>query len=456
MEPANEMWWEADLLCLWVAPCEESEARRRAISDHIRDVLVRAGVQKDAIRGVGSFPSKTYLPDADIDLTILGHPGDSDEATFLVNSALCRTAVLHSPMSSAGQPTRPAGAEQEGTAVAPAPQEAMLHVRNVTFIAGKVRVVTCVVGNLSVDVSVGKYSAVAAVALLERADEALGADALPPLRRQRLLQLPQPAPHIVKRSILLTKCWCLYESAPLSMAMTGVEARPVLASHAGRLSSYAVSVMVLALLNETLEEREAYRNILALQAAASPPSARANGAPKKGRRNRSNSPRSGGGGEACAIREEAPSAWTAAAEGSAALAVGVELRHPLAVLARFLRVFSQFDWSSYALTIDGPVPLRPQPSELLPLGVSCAGRPGSCTAGPRTVPPSAKLPTRPLSAALSRIRPRPEPGPGRLAEGFPIRPGGMHIVDPLDPANNLAAGLSRYVVLHNFTNGLHL
>jgi hypothetical protein len=99
-------------------------------------------------------------------------------------------------------------------------------VRNVAFINADVRLVRCTVDNVAVDVSANQAAALAAAALVEAADRWVG-------RR-----------HLFKRSVLLIKAWCELESADFTSTGTAVTG-----SGTGGLSSYALTLLVLALFN---------------------------------------------------------------------------------------------------------------------------------------------------------------------------------------------------------------
>ena len=76
----------------------------------------------------------------------------------------------------------------------------------------------CIVSGLEVDVSCNAMGGLCAVAFLEWCDERIGKN------------------HLLKKSFLLVKAWCYYESR-------------LLGAHHGMLSSYALEVMVLFILN---------------------------------------------------------------------------------------------------------------------------------------------------------------------------------------------------------------
>lgn len=245
---------------------------------------------------VGSFPLKTYLPYADVDMvmftprnpTSTGRAGDLDggvgagssgkrrgrnhdatsdktgrvvtsarpPALVDVNQALCTVAALSGAKR---------GAPSHGRPWQPSAEAAKPEIRNVSFINARTPIVTMVVGNVVVDLTENQAGSVAASALLEEADNLIQRD------------------HLFKRSLLLLKAWAWCETPRLV-------GKRVLGAQKGGLTSYGLSVMVL--------------HLFALRASAD------------------------------------------------------TLLHPLDVMIRFFEVYSEFDWGRYCLTLDGPVPFE--------------------------------------------------------------------------------------------------
>ena len=270
-----------------------------AVFDYVQEVIQQE-VPDCKIFPVGSFPLKTYLPYADVDMVMFprrraSNVGDSavgggagstgrvrarsgermgtvddivggddggiadavrPSALFAVNKALCMVAARagvkrRNPLRN--RPWTPSGEADNP------------EIRNVQFINARTPVVTVVVGNVVVDITENQGGSVAASALLEEADNLIQRD------------------HLFKRSLLLLKAWAWCETPRL----VGIR---VLGAQRGGLTSYGLSVMVL--------------HLFALRSSAE------------------------------------------------------TLLHPLDVLVRFFEVYSEFDWSRYCLTLDGPVPLE--------------------------------------------------------------------------------------------------
>ncbi|XP_021301416.1 uncharacterized protein LOC8067188 isoform X2 [Sorghum bicolor] len=159
-----------------IQPTVASENFRSAVIDYLKRLLgSRAGVQ---VFPFGSVPLKTYLPDGDIDLTAFS-PAISDE-----NLANQVYAILSS--------------EQHR-------KDSEFDVKDVQYIHAE---------NIVVDISVNQIGGLSTLCFLEKVDENFGKK------------------HLLKRSIVLIKDWCYYESR-------------ILGAQNGLLSTYALEVLVL-------------------------------------------------------------------------------------------------------------------------------------------------------------------------------------------------------------------
>ena len=76
-------------------------------------------------------------------------------------------------------------------------------VRNVSFVSGHVKVVKCVVNNITVDLCILQRKALGAVSYFEALDRLIGLD------------------HLFKRSLILIKGWCTYEGIRFAKATMG-------------------------------------------------------------------------------------------------------------------------------------------------------------------------------------------------------------------------------------------
>ncbi|CAN6715411.1 unnamed protein product [Malus baccata var. baccata] len=168
-----------------VQPTDVSERRRKAVIDYAQR-LIKSCLGCEVFP-FGSVPLKTYLPDGDIDLTAFGGM-NVEEA--LAND-VC--AVL----------------EREDKNVA-----AEFMVKDVQLIRAEVKLVKCLVQNIVVDISFNQLGGLCTLCFLEQVDRLISKD------------------HLFKRSIILIKAWCYYESR-------------ILGAHHGLISTYALETLVL-------------------------------------------------------------------------------------------------------------------------------------------------------------------------------------------------------------------
>eukprot|EP01034_Spumella_vulgaris_P023918 gene23918-30197_t len=245
-----------------LSPTVEALASRHKVFEYVRSIVSSTlGVQ---LFPTGSFVSHTFLPDGDVDATAFVLKSDDDSWFVRVNEALCMSAFnqfgggAHSSKHSSFD-TNPETAELLERCAASNPP---VTISNVSFVNAEIKMIKSMIDSVSVDISVNQISALYSQSFIEKIDAFVAKD------------------HLFKRSILLTKAWCQYESPRHthgSGSLAGVRD--------GRISSWAMVVML---------------------------------------------------------------AWVFNSEGR-------DIHHPLQALGHFLRIYSSFDWDSFALTINGPV-----------------------------------------------------------------------------------------------------
>ncbi|KAK8571438.1 hypothetical protein V6N13_047127 [Hibiscus sabdariffa] len=168
-----------------VQPTVVSEERRKAVIDYVQR-LIRNYLGCEVFP-FGSVPLKTYLPDGDIDLTAFGGLNLEEAMANDVCSVLER--------------------EDHNTA-------AEFVVKDVQLIRAEVKLVKCLVQNIVVDISFNQLGGLCTLCFLEQVDRLIGKD------------------HLFKRSIILIKAWCYYESR-------------ILGAHHGLISTYGLETLVL-------------------------------------------------------------------------------------------------------------------------------------------------------------------------------------------------------------------
>ncbi|KAK9734246.1 hypothetical protein RND81_04G125900 [Saponaria officinalis] len=168
-----------------VQPTVASEERRKDVVDHVQRLL--KGYLDCEVFPFGSVPLKTYLPDGDIDLTAFCNFNFEDTFANEVYSVL---------EAEDGHPA------------------AKFVVKDVQYIHAEVKLVKCLVQNIVVDISFNQIGGLCTLCFLEEIDRLIGKD------------------HLFKRSIILIKAWCYYESR-------------ILGAHHGLISTYALETLVL-------------------------------------------------------------------------------------------------------------------------------------------------------------------------------------------------------------------
>lgn len=191
IDVSTECWAKAELrtreLIYQIQPTVVSENQRKAVVQYVqRLVRRRIGCEVFAF---GSVPLKTYLSDGDIDLT-----------AFSKQKQL--TKVWGNQVRSA--------LEEEGRH-----KDAEFRVKDVQYIdAAEVKLVKCLVGNIVVDISYNQIGGLCTLCFLERVNRLIGKK------------------NLFKRSIILVKAWCYYESR-------------ILGAHHALISTYALETLVL-------------------------------------------------------------------------------------------------------------------------------------------------------------------------------------------------------------------
>ncbi|XP_068642549.1 uncharacterized protein [Aristolochia californica] len=185
-----ERWSKAEErtaeLIVCIQPNQPSEERRNAVADYVQRLIVKCFSCQ--VFTFGSVPLKTYLPDGDIDLT-----------AFSKNQNL---------KDSWAQEVRVMLEKEEKS------ENAEFRVKEVQYIQAEVKIIKCLVENIVVDISFNQLGGLCTLCFLEEVDHLINQN------------------HLFKRSIILIKAWCYYESR-------------ILGAHHGLISTYALETLVL-------------------------------------------------------------------------------------------------------------------------------------------------------------------------------------------------------------------
>ncbi|KAK7292793.1 hypothetical protein RJT34_15647 [Clitoria ternatea] len=186
----SERWLKAEQrtaeLIACIQPNPPSEERRNAVADYVQRLIMKCFPCQ--VFTFGSVPLKTYLPDGDIDLT-----------AFSKNQNL-KDTWAHQVRDMLENEEKNENAE--------------FHVKEVQYIQAEVKIIKCLVDNIVVDISFNQLGGLCTLCFLEEVDNLINQN------------------HLFKRSIILIKAWCYYESR-------------ILGAHHGLISTYALETLVL-------------------------------------------------------------------------------------------------------------------------------------------------------------------------------------------------------------------
>ncbi|CAN4111467.1 unnamed protein product [Withania somnifera] len=186
----SERWSKAEErtaeLIACIKPNQPSEERRNAVADYVQRLIMKCFPCQ--VFTFGSVPLKTYLPDGDIDLTAFS------------NNLILKDTWAHQVRDMLEKEEKNENAE--------------FHVKEVQYIQAEVKLIKCLVENIVVDVSFNQLGGLCTLCFLEEVDHLINQN------------------HLFKRSIILIKAWCYYESR-------------ILGAHHGLISTYALETLVL-------------------------------------------------------------------------------------------------------------------------------------------------------------------------------------------------------------------
>ncbi|KAM1653394.1 hypothetical protein ACFX15_005608 [Malus domestica] len=168
-----------------IQPTLAAHQTRKEVIQYVQNLITcNVGCQ---VFPYGSVPLKTYLPDGDIDMTVFGSANiDEVFATDVY-------AIMKGEENNEASP---------------------FHVKDVHYIDAEVKLVKCIIQNIVVDISSNQLGGFSTLHFLEQVDNYIGKN------------------HLFKRSIILAKAWCYYESR-------------ILGAHHGLISTYALETLIL-------------------------------------------------------------------------------------------------------------------------------------------------------------------------------------------------------------------
>ncbi|EHA8586965.1 hypothetical protein COCNU_scaffold001220G000020 [Cocos nucifera] len=180
---------KAEEILRCIQPTQEAEMNRWSVIEHMQK-LIKTKTDSEVFP-FGSVPLKTYLPDGDIDLTLFYGPNSDGN---LVHDVL---SIIQAQENS---------------------EDAKFEIKDVQYINAEVQLVKCLVQNIGVDISFNQIGGQCKLCFLELIDRKLGRD------------------HLFKKSMILIKAWCYYESR-------------ILGAPYALISTYALETLVLYILH---------------------------------------------------------------------------------------------------------------------------------------------------------------------------------------------------------------
>ncbi|XP_074367885.1 uncharacterized protein LOC141708265 [Apium graveolens] len=169
-----------------IQPNKPSEDKRNAVANYVQKLITKCFSCE--VFTFGSVPLKTYLPDGDIDLTAFSKNLDLKDSWATEVRDMLQNEEKN--------------------------DNAEFCVKEVQYIQAEVKLIKCLVENIVVDISFNQLGGLCTLCFLEEVDSLINQN------------------HLFKRSIILIKAWCYYESR-------------ILGAHHGLISTYALETLVL-------------------------------------------------------------------------------------------------------------------------------------------------------------------------------------------------------------------
>ncbi len=181
--PTHYMEDDTDWLIENIQPIPEANGMRQRILDFLNNLIRPKMPNHDAqLLMCGSTCTRTYLPDSDIDLTLLTSSGNNNHMNCLIDlsTTFIEEIFRRDRDSNVENSWKLSSAGGEST-------EQDYPIRNVEFINARIKLLHCVVRNIGIDITVNQRGVVSSLLFIDEADTVVGCD------------------HLLKKSILLIK-----------------------------------------------------------------------------------------------------------------------------------------------------------------------------------------------------------------------------------------------------------
>ena len=220
LQKINKIIPFTDTIINFITPSTKSETSRKNILQYLKVVLKSKNLE--ALE-TGTFSWKAYLTDSDIDIgfissssTItttttnnknnLNKQNNGSNNNIINNNNNNKNNNKNDTKDNYNNNTQDLMSVNELLCIESCKLNSTDHatpsVRNVSFVSGHVKVVKCVVNNVTVDLCSLQRESLGAVSYFEALDRLIGNN------------------HLFKRSLILIKGWCTYEGARFANAMT--------------------------------------------------------------------------------------------------------------------------------------------------------------------------------------------------------------------------------------------
>jgi hypothetical protein len=172
----------------------------------------------------GSFPTKTYLKDADIDITIFFESKMTKKILFDLPLQLIDKSLL---------------SIKEGFDIYNTKQKFEL-ISDIKIINAGIRLLKCKIGSISLDISINNFSGLYKILFIDFIESQLKIQ----MKKKKLFNdnsYKENKINIFRRTLLLIKGWCFYEGK-------------LMGSNIGLMASYTLEILVIYLFNLHYDE----------------------------------------------------------------------------------------------------------------------------------------------------------------------------------------------------------
>jgi hypothetical protein len=227
---SHQIFSRVDNVLSVLVPSSESVLARKDILKYLKCLVIDTIGPGALTFPIGSFINGLFLPDGDLDITLSLCAPQFERWFVSINEALCMFAMSKENAASGAGVGAGAGVLPGGGGNNFDPRYSSnifkdkIVVNNVSFINADVKVVKSSINGISVNISANQIGSLYSYLLLEQLDEFIGNG------------------NLFKRSLLLVKSWCRFESPRYTQG-----AGSITSSRDGRLSSWALSVMLMVI-----------------------------------------------------------------------------------------------------------------------------------------------------------------------------------------------------------------